>query len=765
MANRPYTASKVRDRGRERYSVIFRHPVRLDTDGRAGRRIRRGLGTADPAEADRLVDQINELLANEEFWALTARATAVGRFDPRAISAFFDGMEPVPAGSSALLRDQHIPLPTSADGYRQVLLLGTTGAGKTTVARQLLGSDPDADRFPSTSTAKTTIADTELIISDGNFRGVVTFSPRDEVIDHLVDCASKAAAGILRGDTDSDVARALLDHENQRFRFSYVLGRHYRNRVADLENTPATPNFGDDEDETYGSEFATEPESLPGIDLNESKKIIDGAVRTLRELVHEHAAEARAQLDASSDDESRVAQEIIEEELDRILRNDEQFNGIVDSLLDEIEKRFEALTPGELFRNQQGWPSAWTFGCPDRETFLRAVNRFSSNYAPRFGHLLSPLVDGIRVAGPFSPTWHDGATSPKLVLIDGEGLGHTAKSAVVVPTEVAQRIGEVDAVLLVDNATQPMQAAPASAVRSILTAGHTSKLIFCFTHFDEVKGDNLGTASDRAQHVLSSVENFLSSIREEYPPRAEREIRRQLDGHSFFLSDIDKTLRPETANGRQSINQLRKMVIAIEAITEKPELGNARPVYDKVNLVLAITAATVAFHRRWKAILGVTAETDVDKEHWTRVKALNRRFAEGTADQYDTLRPVSELREFLKDEVYKSVGSPMDWRGGVRPNEEIATAVINEFSQAIARRLFEPLAERLRVSPLRIWQESFALGGPGSTGVRARIIVNDIFSQYVPVPGVAPSLNQNEFLHSIIKTIEAAAEDVGVELT
>jgi hypothetical protein len=77
------------------------------------------------------------------------------------------------------------------------------------------------------------------------------------------------------------------------------------------------------------------------------------------------------------------------------------------------------------------------------------------------------------------------------VLIDGEGLGHTAKSAVAIPTPVAENIGQVDAVLLVDNAIQPMQAAPASAVRSIVTGGNIAKLIFCFTHFDGVKGDNL----------------------------------------------------------------------------------------------------------------------------------------------------------------------------------------------------------------------------------------------------------------------------------
>jgi energy-coupling factor transporter ATP-binding protein EcfA2 len=761
MSNRRYTASRVRDPGRERFSVIFRHPVRLDGNGKPGRRVRRGLGTSDPDEADRIVAEIDTLLGNEEYWSPTARPVAEDRFDARAVAAFFDGLEPVPAGSSVALRDQAIPLPSSAEGYRQVLLLGTTGAGKTTLVRQLLGTHPEVDRFPSTSTAKTTIADTELVISEGKYRAVVTFSRRDEVIDHLVDCASKAAAAVLRGDDDPDVVRALLDHENQRFRFSYVLGRHYQNRVTGLEPLLVAPSFEEDETEETG--FEAEPEGLPGIDLTATKRVVDEALATLKELVAEQADKGQAALGVDGDEETRIAQDLIEEQLDRNLRDEERFNAIVDSLVDEIEKRFDALTPGRLTRDQQGWPTTWAFESEDRTEFLRAVNRFSSNYAPRFGHLLSPLVDGIRAAGPFVPDWADGALPP-LVLIDGEGLGHTAKSAVALPTEVAQRIDNVDAILLVDNATQPMQATPASAVTSILTSGHASKLVFCFTHFDEVRGDNLGTASDRAQHVLSSVENFLSSIGEEFQQRAEREIRSRLASHCFFLADIDKPLRDDTPAGRQSINQMRKMVAAIEAITEKPELGPARPVYDKANLVLAITAATASFHRRWHAVLGLSSEVDVDKEHWTRVKALNRRFAEESADRYDTLRPVSDLKELLQREIYKTLDSPMDWKGGIRPDAEAATAAINEFSQAVSRRLFAPLAERLRARPLKEWQEGYRLTGWGSTSVRSRLIANDVFARQVPIPRATPSLNHNDFLHSVIDTIEGAAAEVGVTL-
>src|SRR5438270_11914272 len=121
-------------------------------------------------------------------------------------------MEQAPAGVAAPIRGESIPPPSEQYVYRRVLLLATTCTGKTTVVRQLLGSDPEADRFPSTSTAKTTIAETEIVASEDDvYRAVVTFFRRDEVVDHLTDCATKAALAALRNAPDGEVRRLLLD--------------------------------------------------------------------------------------------------------------------------------------------------------------------------------------------------------------------------------------------------------------------------------------------------------------------------------------------------------------------------------------------------------------------------------------------------------------------------------------------------------------------------------------------------------------------------
>jgi ABC-type multidrug transport system ATPase subunit len=62
-----------------------------------------------------------------------------------------------------------------------VLLAGTTGAGKTTLLRHVIGSSHEHDRFPSTSTARTTIADAEIITADGDYEAAVTFMSEFEL--------------------------------------------------------------------------------------------------------------------------------------------------------------------------------------------------------------------------------------------------------------------------------------------------------------------------------------------------------------------------------------------------------------------------------------------------------------------------------------------------------------------------------------------------------------------------------------------------------
>ena len=211
------------------------------------------------------------------------------------------------------------------------------------------------------------------------------------------------------------------------------------------------------------------------------------------------------------------------------------------------------------------------------------MTRFSSNYAPLFGSLLTPLVNGIRVAGPFAPEWGDGEP-PQLVLIDGEGLGHTPTSAAALSTAVSKRIEVVDAVLLVDNAAQPMQAAPVAAMKAVVTSGNASKLLVTFTHFDMVKGDNLPSVADRQTHVKASVDNILKAVGEDLGPFAERILHQRIERACFFVGGIDETLDVTKKSGRRTIEQMKTLLDVIEHIADEAETTDTRPVYDRSTL-------------------------------------------------------------------------------------------------------------------------------------------------------------------------------------
>src|SRR5947208_14276237 len=225
MSERIHKATLSQSQGREGWSVTFRQPVLLDrATGRPGRRVRRGLGTKEKKAAERLVAQLNKLLADRLFWEASSRPRALARFHPLVVDIFYHDMVPETIDASGI-RELAIALPRSTDSdYRQVLLLGTTGGGKTTLVRQLLGTDPVGERFPSTSTARTTIADMEILLTAGPFRAVVTFLPREEVRDYLEESMSAADLAAYEGNSEAEVLRRLLNHLDQRFRLVYDLG-------------------------------------------------------------------------------------------------------------------------------------------------------------------------------------------------------------------------------------------------------------------------------------------------------------------------------------------------------------------------------------------------------------------------------------------------------------------------------------------------------------------------------------------------------------
>lgn len=756
-----YQASLSQSQERKSWAIIFRHPMKRDEiSGKLGKRIRGGLGTRDKDQAERLVGQMNQMLANKRFWDIGAKDAALQSFDRVVVDLFYKDLEPEALDFEAI-RSKFIPLPSSQESpYRRVLLLGTTGAGKTTLVRQFMGSHPRLDRFPSTSTARTTVADMEIVFKEGEYGAIITFHRQDEVRDVLEQAAFAAARGAFRGEPDEKVMQRLLVDPDQRFRFNFILGDGRPPGESDSEGEfdfDAEIEEGSDDGDALDLDMSPHE----GIDTEQTANLLRESIANLRTLGEKHGEAVRKELGAETEEETQQADELFEEQLETYLHQDPEFQNVLDDLMDEIEKRFDCVQVGEMDR-RNGWPIQWHWTTSDRSEFMSTVRRYSSNYARFFGQLLTPLVNGMRVAGPFVPDWGS-SNIPNLVLIDGEGLGHTMESATSVSTSVTRKFDQVDAILLVDNGEQPMLASTEAAMRAIVSTGNVSRLLLAFTHFDAVKGDNIKSVDAKKQHILNSAEHAVLSIGQRLGGFAERALRQRIALGSFFVGGIDKILDPSRQGGRFTIQNLNNLLDAVERINERPEIGESRPVYDRMNLAFAIQKATEAFHDRWQPLIGMRFKPGVSKEHWTRIKALSRRLATGWADEYKELRPVADLHQELADQIYIFIEQPASW-DGPEPYREEKQQIVDTFTNEVSRRVMSLAIQRLGRDHLADWQDAYYQSGRGSAMDRATIISRRIYDRAAAIPKSVPVPDSSQLFDDVISALTEAAEVVNARL-
>lgn len=636
------------------------------------------------------------------------------------------------------LRESVIPLPKREDGYRRVLMLGTTGAGKTTVVRQLLGTHPKTERFPSTSTAKTTVADTEIIPVDGpDFRAVVTFMPQYEVEDHLLDNVMAAAQAIFEGADDQLAYQKLLDHEGQRFRLSYLLGRPVVEGDDVIEDDDQIDDdiIDDDieDDNSVGASSVVE-DSLPNVDVAHSRRVVEHAVRLVRGIVNTATLrDVVAPGDEEFSDEDNDDNAVYEA-LQEAVANSPTTETVVGMLVKEVADRFTAFPYGEFEFDEEGWPSLWTQTSSDRRRFLAELSTFYGNAAAHFGRLLTPVVNGIRVSGPFIPNW---STSPiRLVIIDSEGLGHTPSSISSLSSSLVRRVSQSDSVLVVDNGQQPMQAGPLAALTQIVESGSVAKLHLLFTHLDAVKGPNLTGYAARTAHVRESVENAVKSIETTAGPAAARALRRRIDTSVYYAGNLDRVLSDKDIFGRKGAAEFSRLRQALEGEDIARDHGDAEVVVARKGVVIAVEEATSRFQDAWLTRLGAKkpgSGSEIRAEHWSRIKALNRRIANELADEYQDLKPVGDFRRELQHVLYAMLQNPVRWQGQPIADDE-RTEVVDAIANAMSDKVIALAEERIIRGRVRAWTAAWVLSGKGSAGRRAEILAEDVVRSGAPIP-------------------------------
>ncbi|MER9481943.1 GTPase domain-containing protein [Mesorhizobium sp. M0494] len=721
MVEARYTAAKVRAKEGATWVLTFRHPLKPDPRGKLGRKMRRSACTTDEVRAEKLVQQLNALLSDESWFTTERQADATAVFDEVVVRAFYDDLT-TPTARSFDVRGQKISLPHKDEGYCRTLLIGPTGVGKTSLLRQLIGSHPDRDRFPSTSASRTTISDIEVITAPSEiFDCVATFFNEWTVQTLVHECVADACAILWDDQPDAKVAERLLHHRDMRFRLSYILGAWGHDLAAAIVEEDgfddAPPPFDDDgEDIPAANEMA------------EMQAILKSYVMRIRSLASKAKAELAVEVESLAKEDRDAAQDLFEEGV----QTQADFDELVADIMDEIRKRFDRLGP-DLVRRPGGWPESWFFTSNDRDEFIRTIRRLSSNWAPSFGTLLTPLVDGIRIRGPFAPSF--GGEAKKLVLLDGEGLGHAKDSAAAVTSHITSRFAEVDVILLVDTAKAPMLDGPTSILRAVAASGHHDKLAIAFTSCDLIKRQaNLPTQADQRAHVMATVDQPLASLREVVGAPVVRAITRDLDERCFMLGYLDRRI---TEKNPAPAGELLRLLDHLE----RTGLANAapvqvKPVYELARLLFSIQGAVAEFHARWNAILRMGGAQNVRCAHWAEVKALNRRVALRIGNyEYSpaSLMPVADLVGRMAEWITRHLDTPLRWEGK-QPTDEEAEAALGLVQREVYKRLTPFAHQRLIEMSHARWTRAFHLSGRGSTFDRART-VQTIYMENVPVPG------------------------------
>lgn len=759
MGGQRYSASKIPTKDGTGWVMSFRHPLRKDPRGKQGRKVRRGLGTPDEAKAQTLVDEMNVLLGDEGWHSIAKRSEAERRFDSIVVRAFYEDIE-TSTSSSWEIRNGALPLPLSGDGYTKVMLVGTTGAGKTSLLRHLIGSHPERDRFPSTSASRTTISDIEIITADEPiYRAVVTFFSESPVHTSVHECVADACAALWEDVADDKLADRLLTHRDLRFRLGYIIGSW--NQTA-ASSSPANDDW------SYGEADGNAADSVDdedgGLPTDADLERMHGILKTFLDRLRDLAGEAKQRLQADlgldlaslAGMDKEAAQDLFEDTVQTL----PDFDELVNDIMDEVKTRFDGLNAEALCTSPNGWPQSWEFETTSRENFICAVRRFSSNYAPAFGTLLTPLVDGIRIQGQFFPSFTD--RRPKLVLLDGEGIGHVGDPAAGLSARIAKKFADVDVILLVDSAKAAMLEAPTSVLRAVAASGYQKKLGIAFTHVDLVRGQaNLPTVADQRAHVLSSVNQRLIGLRDVVGQPAVRAIERELGQRCFMLGFLDRQL---TEQNRGPVSGLLNLIDFFEAAIEQPvAVRDFNPVYDTAGLVLAIQAATTDFHVRWDAILGFKRSGNIRTAHWAEVKALNRRVALDIEDcEYGDLKPVADFVARLAESITKFLDRPTRWdpKG---PTEAEADEALARVQREVFGRLHSFVEEKLVKVPRKDWMKAFEYRGQGSTFDRKKVI-QTIYDASAPIPGPALDSQSEEFLRAVRLLAHEAIREGGGKL-
>jgi hypothetical protein len=315
---------------------------------------------------------------------------------------------------------------------------------------------------------------------------------------------------------------------------------------------------------------------------------------------------------------------------------------------------------------------------------------------------------------------------------------------------VLEQLDRAERIVLVDDATHPMQAAPLAALRQLATSGHADKLAICFTHLDEVAGPNVASDEDRRSVLRRTVNQATTALRADLSSSEWDRLRRQLDEHVFFLSALDIRLDAARPDHQASIAELRRLLAWMRRSSTVIATADLRPAYRFGELRSRLTAGLERFVTDWRARLA--------SAHWRQVQALCVRLGDDVAEGYADLQPIAELAALANEALRGFAARPVRWTG-LTPSDEQQLALVDAFGRAMGGPTLETVREVLGERPRPAWKAAGKLSGPEAAKRRLALVDEQVLAALL-----APGADGPLFVTRLVDAVRSVADQLGFDV-
>lgn len=531
------------------------------------------------------------------------------------------------------VRDNYIPFNS---GSKILSLFGITGSGKTTFMRRMLGIDPENEKIPPTSTSRTTTYNFEAIVSESEYyQACVTFLDKD-YIDYIIkDCLSKAVRKYHSNKDISQAFNVLFEDTSQTFRLKYIVGNIEENAEVKKKYSDIIARCA----EAYRDNYNI----FNGIG---SQQYSDMELFELDELIHEEL----------------IRSEQFKEGLNKIYKD------IFDKFFSIIDKKNGEII---LDKNKSKWPLGYFFKTQSRDNFIKKLHHFIGIQKKMWGNVITPLIDSVRISGPFLPSWI--GFNPQLAFIDGKGIGHSVQQSI--SASYVEIFEKSDYILIIDEASKSMQQSTRDIITGIVKHGYLSKMLVCFSKYDALIGDNFETDDDKIDHIQNTFRQLCEDIKKgnnECGYQMVKDLENIQHSRFFYLpdvngekvskkfsSEIEKFLNcidvdiKNALKTIKTVNCEKKNRIDVNGVVvSKTDIQNLEERKFELQYNNDFETAIKNFIELWKAKLNLPSEIAAQSEHWTRIKALSRRLGRMNISSYDTLKPIDDFIDSIQSVIY-----------------------------------------------------------------------------------------------------------------